>query len=71
MTKVKKKVQGHTLEIDDDDNLQIAGKDIDYTYDAEAKKWSSRYVPYAQYDSLEDLGKAIATHTEEFKPPQD
>ena len=71
MAKVKKKVKGHTVEIDDDDTLRIAGKDIDYVYDAEAKKWSSRYVPYSRYDSLEDLGKAIATHTEEFKGPQD
>ena len=71
MANYRKKVKGHMVEIDNDDNLQIAGKDIDYTYDADAKKWSSRYVPYARYDSLEDLGKAIATHTEEFKEPQD
>ncbi len=70
MAKFKKKVNGQTIEIDDDDNLQIAGKSIDYIHDAESNKWSSRYLPYTQYDSLEDLGKEIAKNTEEFKEPQ-
>ncbi len=71
MPKVSKEVKGHRVEIDDDDNLSVAGKEIDYQHDSAAKKWSSNYLPYSQYDSLEDLADAIATHTEEFKAPEE
>ncbi len=70
MAKVSKEVKGHKVEIDDKHNLSVAGKQIDYQHDAAANKWSSSYLPYSHYDSLEDLADAIATHTEEFKTPE-
>ena len=70
MAKVSKEVMGHKVEIDDEDNLSVAGKQIDYQHDPVANKWSSSYLPYSDYGSLEDLADAVATHTEEFKTPE-
>lgn len=70
MAKVSKDVKGLKVEIDDANNLSVAGKQIDYQHDAAAKKWSSIYLPYSHFDSLEELADAVATHTEEFKTPE-
>ena len=40
MTKHTETFANCTIEIEDDDSLRIAGKDINYDYDAVSKKWS-------------------------------
>lgn len=55
------------IRIEDDESLYINQKAIDYEYDKENKTWSSRYLPYSQYESLDDLAKAIVSDTAEFK----
>ena len=59
--------QGHDIKIEDDVKLIINEKEIDYLEDKEQGKWFSKHLPYTQYDSLEDLAKAIAVDTAEFK----
>jgi len=66
MTKHRETFENCTIEIEDDDGLRVAGKDINYDYDAVSNKWSADYLPYTQYDSLLDLAKAIARDTVEF-----
>lgn len=46
--------------------LFIGQKEIEYEHDQVSQKWSSRYLPYTQYDSLGDLAKAIIVDTVEF-----
>lgn len=58
--------EGGTIDIEDDTNLTINGKEISYIHDAVKNKWSSRYLPYTQYDSLLDLARAIIRDTVEF-----
>jgi len=60
--------EGCTIEIKDDAYLTINDKEIDYEHTLENQKWSSRYLPYTQYDSLIDLAQAIVRDTSEFKP---
>ena len=57
------------IEIEDDDSLRIAGKEIIYDYDPVSKKWSADYLPYSHYDSLLELARAIASDTVEFVDP--
>ncbi len=59
--------KGHDIKIEDDVKLIINEKEIEYFEDKEQGKWFSKYLPYTQYDSLEDLAKAIAVDTAEFK----
>jgi len=54
------------IEIKDDVYLTINNKNIDYNYDDTNKKWSSRYLPYSQFNSLLDLSKAITKDSLEF-----
>lgn len=58
--------EGCTIEIKDDIDLTINGKVIDYEQDTAKKKFSSKYLPYTQYDSLLEMARAIARHTVEF-----
>ena len=66
MADYKESFEGCTIEIKNDVSLSINGKEIDYQYDPAKKKFSSRYLPYTQYDSLLEMAKAIAQHTVEF-----
>lgn len=66
MAQISETFNGCLIEIDEDDTLRIDGKRIDPVFDAGRGKWSSRYLPYTEYDSLIDLGKAIVRDTEEF-----
>ncbi len=59
------------IEIEDDTHLSINGKVIDYEHDKDNNKWSSRYLPYTQYDSILEMAKAIAQHTVEFSSEKD
>lgn len=58
--------KGREIEISADGNVTINAKQIEYEYDSSRNKWSTRYLPYSQYDSLVDLAKAVAGDTEEF-----
>ncbi len=58
--------EGCNIEIRDDVNLSINGKEVDYQHDRGKNKFSSKYLPYTQYDSLLELARAIAQHTVEF-----
>lgn len=66
MTKHTEVFANCTIEIEDDDSLRIAGKEISYDYDPDSRKWSADYLPYMHYDSLLDLAQAIARDTVEF-----
>lgn len=66
MSHHKENFEGCNIEIKDDANLSINGKEIIYEYDGTKNKFSSRYLPYTQYDSLLELARAIARHTVEF-----
>ncbi len=55
-----------TIEIEEDDSLRVAGKEINYDYDPVAQQWSASYLPYTRYDSLLELARAIAGDTVEF-----
>lgn len=57
---------GCTITITNDTELTIDGKEIDYEYDATKDKFSSKYMPYTLYNSLLELGRAIAKHSVEF-----
>ncbi len=54
------------IEISEKGQLTINSKLIDYEYDGTSKKWSSRYLPYSEYNSLQELARAIADNTAEF-----
>jgi hypothetical protein len=62
----KETFEGCEIEIKDDINLSINGKEINYEYDQVKNKFSSKYLPYTQYDSLLEMARAIAKHTVEF-----
>ncbi len=66
MTNHKEMFEGCATEIKADENLTINGKEIEYEYDAEHKKWSSRYLPYVQYNTLLEMARAIVRDTVEF-----
>ncbi len=71
MTKHTEVFENCTIEIEDDDSLRIAGKEIIYDYDPASRKWSAGYLPYKNYDSLLDLAQAIVRDTVEFVHAQD
>lgn len=71
MSNHKESFEGCTIEIKDDASLSINGKEINYQYDSVKKKFSSRSLPYTQYDSLLELARAIAKHTVEFSHVQE
>lgn len=62
----KEVFEGCDIEIKDDTNLSINGKEIECEHDGEKNKWSSKYLPYTQYDSLLEMARAIVQHTVEF-----
>lgn len=62
----KETFEGCEIEIKDDANLSINGKEINYEYDQVKNKFSTRYLPYTQYDSLLEMARAIARDTVEF-----
>jgi hypothetical protein len=66
MNPYKETFKGRMIDISPDGNLTINAKQIDYEHDAYRNKWSTRYLPYTQFDSLVDLAKAVAGDTEEF-----
>lgn len=66
MANHKEKFADCVIEIIDDNKLTINGKEIDYEHGSTEDKWSSRYLPYTKYDSLLDMGRAIARDTVEF-----
>ena len=63
----KETYEGCEIRIEDDTQLFINQKPIEYEHDKDNKKWSSRYLPYTNYDSLIALAKAIVRDTAEFK----
>lgn len=62
----KETFKGCEIDISAEGNMTINGKQIDYEFDAGLKKWSTRYLPYSQYDSPLDMAKAVVRDTEEF-----
>lgn len=66
MTHHKEVFESCNIEIKDDTNLSINGKEIEYEHDGRNNKWSSKYLPYTQYDSLLEMAREIAKHTVEF-----
>ncbi len=71
MTHHKETFANCVIEVKDGTHLSINGKVIDYEYDKESNKWSSRYLPYTQYDSILEMAQAIAQHTVEFSSIKD
>lgn len=63
----KETVAGIEIAIEDGKKLTINQKEIDYEHDHENDKWVSKYLPYSEYDSLEELARAIVNDTQEFK----
>lgn len=57
---------GCEIIIEDDTDLTINGKLIDYEHNPDTGKWLSRYLPYTEYDNLIDLARAIIRDTVEF-----
>ena len=66
MAQYSETFQGCLIEIEDNDTLRIDGKRIDPVYNESRGKWSTRYLPYTEYNSLVELGQAIVRDTEEF-----
>lgn len=65
----KENFNGCEILISAEGNMTINGKQIDYEIDSARKKWSTRYLPYSQFDSLLEMAKAVARDTEEFNNP--
>lgn len=66
MNPYKENFKGREIDISADGHLTINAKQIDYEHDAHRNKWSTRYLPYSQFDSLADMARAVAGDTEEF-----
>jgi len=66
MTKQTEEFANCTIEIEDNGDLTIQNKLIDYEHDVDTDTWSSRYLPYTHYKSLIELARAIAGETSEF-----
>lgn len=66
MANIKETFHGCDIEIENDTELTINGKHIEYQHNVPASKWSSSYLPYHDFDSLLDLARAIARDTVEF-----
>lgn len=58
--------EGSVIQIENDTQLTIDGKHIEYEHDAASNQWSSKYLPYNHYGSLLDLARAIAKDAAEF-----
>ncbi len=56
-----------TIEIKDNNRLQIDSKPIQVLFDNETGKWSTHLMPYKQYDDLLTLARQIISDSEEFK----
>lgn len=52
--------------ISETEALFINTKEIEYEHNTLDDTWSSRYLPYSQYDSLLEMAKAIAANAAEF-----
>lgn len=59
--------EGCQITIEDGQKLYINQKEIEYEHDEKDGKWSSKYLPYTQYESIDALAKAIVSDTAEFK----
>lgn len=70
MASFKESYHGCEIEIENDTELTINGKQIDYQHNRIVNSWSSKYLPYTDYDTLLDLARAIARDTVEFSPNQ-
>lgn len=66
MANIKETFHGCDIDIENDTELTINGKHIEYEHSSTENKWSSSYLPYSDYDSLLDLARAIARDTVEF-----
>ncbi len=62
----KELFNGCEIEISDKAILTINNKPIEYEFDSPTNKWSTRYLPYSQYDDLQALAKAVVANTVEF-----
>jgi hypothetical protein len=62
----KETFKGCKIEISADGDMTINAKHIDYEFDSARHKWSTRYLPYSNYDNLLDLARAVVRDTEEF-----
>lgn len=58
--------EGCEIVIENDTNLTINGKQIDYEHQTDTDKWLTRYLPYTEYDDLISLARAIVRDTVEF-----
>ena len=63
----KETVAGCEIAIEDGKKLTINNKEIDYEHDPEQGKWASRYLPYSEFESLQEIARAIVNDTPEFK----
>jgi HSP20 family molecular chaperone IbpA len=66
MSIYEQRFEGCDIKIESERQLTIDGKEIEYEKLQETQQWSSRYLPYTQYESLIDLAKAIIRDTSEF-----
>ena len=57
---------GCDIQIDEDNQLTISGKPIELKWDHVKSQWSSRHLPYSNYDSILALAKAIAENSADF-----
>ena len=67
MASKKETCENCEIRIDDETQLFINQKPIEYEHDKYHDTWSSRYLPYTKYDSLIALARAIVSDTTEFK----
>lgn len=63
----KQTYEGCEIVIEDGAKLFIDGKLIECEQDVGGRKWSTRYLPYTQYDSQEELAKDVARNAAEFR----
>jgi HSP20 family molecular chaperone IbpA len=66
MSTYEQRFEGCDIKIENERQLTIDGKEIEYENTQESQQWSSRYLPYTRYESLIDLAKAIVRDTSEF-----
>ncbi|MCH9698137.1 MAG: YggN family protein [Gammaproteobacteria bacterium] len=66
MSSTTETYQNCEIRINNNNELFINGKRIDYEFDFDSNKWLSKYLPYHDYDSLLELARAIVRDTVEF-----
>ncbi|MFT5702041.1 MAG: hypothetical protein ACI8ZB_004946 [Desulforhopalus sp.] len=66
MRPYKEIYNGCDLLISETETLFINTKEIEYEHNPSDNTWSSRYLPYSQYNSLLEMAKAIADNAAEF-----